>query len=99
MVTNITDITDEYIENKAAELGLKARVAVGGDVHVSSPFGGHWVIINVGDKYRIEHENYRLGNKGRRGTYHKHKERYPDVINAMEYIQFHDRRLLTRPLR
>ncbi len=97
MTANI--ISDEYIENKAAEMGLKARVAAGGNVHVSSPFGGHWVIVNKGNKYRIEHENYRLGSKVRRGTYHKHKGLYPDIINAMEYIQMHDKKLLTRPFR
>lgn len=78
------------IEKMAAMIGLNAHVVAGGRVYVSSPFGGHWIIIPAGRRYRLEHENYRFYRGVQPGTYHRHSVLYPDICNAMQYIYTHD---------
>lgn len=78
------------IEGRARSIGLNAHVVAGGRVYISTPFGGHWVIIPAGNHYRLEHENYKFRHGYQPGTYHRHTAQYPDIFNAMQYISVHD---------
>lgn len=82
--------TDEYIKNEAEKMGLFAEVKAGGAIFVSSPFGGHWIICEYYNGYRLQHENYHIGGSCRRGTYHKHSRTFKDQLAALSYIRSHD---------
>ena len=76
------------IIREAEKRGLKVHISVVG-IHIKSAKSS-WVLEEGRDGYwRLSHENYR-GACHKNNAYHRHDTRYPNPVNAMDYIKAHD---------